>query len=257
VGRGYRGLPRAPRAFRASLADFDGNGLSEVSIGRISANNPTQMTNALAKVMNFESSVANAPLRGSLCASDNPSVVDFEAICLRVLDELPETVPLTSVNRSDPNAQATLIQEMNTGAAANTFGKYVVNYSGHGSVVAWTGSAFFSNNQVSQLNNADDLSIFTMLTCLNGYFVDPAGNGLAETLMHRVGGGAVATWSSTGETTPDVQEILATKFYNELGNVPELDRMGDLVRSAKTAVQSSPDVRLSWTLLGDPALKVK
>ncbi|REJ78308.1 MAG: hypothetical protein DWQ47_02275 [Acidobacteria bacterium] len=248
---------RGESASDESLADYDGNGLSEVAIARIPANNPAQITNALAKVMAFEASVTNAPLRGSLCASDIPDVVNFEDICERVLDELPATIPFTSVNRADNNANATLISEMNSGAAANTFGKYIVNYTGHGSVVGWTQVSFFRNNHVSQLDNSDDLTIFTMLTCLNGYFTDPSGTGLAETLIHRVGGGAVATWASTGETTPDVQEILATKFYDELGNNPQVNRIGDLVKSAKTAVQSSADVRLSWALFADPAMKVK
>ena len=51
-----------------------------------------------------------------------------------------------------------------------------------------------------------------MLTCLNGYFM--GGNeSLAEALIKAPNGGAVASWTSTGKTTPDVQEIMATRFF--------------------------------------------
>jgi hypothetical protein len=35
-----------------------------------------------------------------------------------------------------------------------------------------------------------------------------------------------------------------------------MQRLGDLVLDAKSVVSGGSDVRLSWTLLGDPMLKV-
>lgn len=233
-----------------SLADYNEDGLSEIAIGRVPATTATQVSNALTKVTTFEASIADAPTRGALCASDVPQIVNFEEICNRVIDGLPDSVPITTVNKADPDARTTLLAEMNEG-------KYLVNYSGHGSVVAWTSGGFFGLNDVNNLTNQSDLSVYTMLTCLNGYFVDPAGMGLSERLFHHSNGGAVSTWSSTGETTPDIQEILATRFYLQLGTNPSMVRMGDLVKDAKTVIAASRDVRLSWHLLGDPALRVK
>ncbi|HUF04124.1 MAG TPA: C25 family cysteine peptidase [Aridibacter sp.] len=233
-----------------SLADYDEDGLSEIAIGRVPATTPTQVSNALTKVTIFESSIASAPARGALCASDVPQIVNFEEICNRAIAGLPESVPRTTVNKADTDARITLLAEMSEG-------KYVVNYSGHGSVVAWTSGGFFGTGDVNGLTNQNDLSIYTMLTCLNGYFINPNGQGLSERLFHATNGGAVTTWSSTGETTPDVQEVLGTRFYLQLGTNPSLNRMGDLVKDAKTVIVGSRDVRLSWHLLGDPALRVK
>ena len=151
----------------------------------------------------------------------------------------------------DPNGPTNLITAMNTG-------KYIINYAGHGSTAAWVTTSFFGNPRVPELTNANNQSIFTMLTCLNGYFlnVNIASKSLSENLLDATNGGAVAVWSSTGLTTPDVQEIMATRFYNQLG-AGNITRMGDLIRDAKTAIPGGTDVRLSWALIGDPMLKVR
>ena len=95
-----------------------------------------------------------------------------------------------------------------------------------------------------------------MLSCLNGYFIDPDADSFSEALLKANNGGAVAVWSSTGLTTPDIQEIMATRFYGQIaaGNIT---RLGDLINDAKIVINGGRDVRLSWALLGDPMLKMK
>jgi hypothetical protein len=66
----------------------------------------------------------------------------------------------------------------------------------------------------------------------------------------------VASWASSALTTPDVQETMAVRFYRNLRNGP-YDRIGDLIKDAKTAIPNGRDVRLSWELLGDPMLKIR
>ena len=98
-----------------------------------------------------------------------------------------------------------------------------------------------------------------MLTCLNGYFVRLNADSLSEALIKSSNGGAVAAWGSTGDTTPDIQQIMAQRFYAQVSS-GTVKRIGDLVRDAKAAVPFDPndnDVRYSWELLGDPMLKVR
>lgn len=232
-----------------ALADFNDDGLAEIAVGRIPIRNGAGVTLAFNKVFTFEQSLPQAIQRGAFCASDVPNGYDFAGLCSRILDELPASIPKSTVNRADPDAQSLLLGQLNSG-------KYIANYSGHGSTGIWAAANFFSNTNAAQLNNGNNLSIFTMLTCLNGYFINPTANGLGETLLLNPNGGAVATWSSTGLTTPDVQEIMAKRFYNQLGSGP-MNRIGDLIKDAKTTIGGGRDVRLSWVLLGDPTLKVK
>ena len=141
-------------------------------------------------------------------------------------------------------------------------GKYIVNYSGHGSTGVWAATTFFGNNNIlcppgpTCVANFENESLFTLLTCLNGYFFSLTNDSLSENLLKTQNGGAVAVWASTGKTTPDVQLIMGVRFYNQLA-AGNLTRIGDLIRDAKTTIVGGSDVRLSWALLGDPMLKVR
>lgn len=231
------------------LADFNGDGLAEMAVGRIAARNSVTINTVFAKTQNWETNFVNSLSRGALFAHDRIDGYDFEALNGRLRNQLPAGTPSTMVHRDEPNAQANLVAAMNSG-------KFIVNYSGHGTAGAWAASNFFANSTIPQLNNVNNESIFTMLTCLNGYFVLPTSSSLAENILHATNGGAVAAWSSTGLTTPDVQELMATRFYFKLGE-GQIPRLGDLIRDAKSAIPGGSDVRLSWALLGDPMLKVR
>ncbi len=231
-----------------TLADFNNDGLAEIAVGRIPARDAATVTLALNKVTTFEQTVGQGLSRGALFASDLPDGYDFEGSSIRLSDQLPSSVPKTFVNRGQPNSGTLLLNGLNTG-------KFLVNYSGHGNVGVWAAGAFFGNTQAAQLTNGGNQTIFTMLTCLNGYFIQPS-DSLSEVLLKNPNGGAVAVWASSGLTTPDIQEIMGTRFYNQIG-VGSITRLGDLVNDAKTTINFGRDVRLSWVLLGDPTMKTK
>jgi hypothetical protein len=78
----------------------------------------------------------------------------------------------------------------------------------------------------------------------------------AETGIKTPNGGPVIAWASSGSTTPDIQEIMATRFYSQITQ-GTITKMGDLVKDAKQTITGGRDVRLSWTLFGDPTTKVR
>lgn len=231
------------------LTDFNNDGLAEIPIGRIPARVAANVTLALSKVTTFEQNLGQAINRGALCVSDLPDGFDFVALCNRVFGELSADFNKTYLNRGDVEAHGLLMNSLNAG-------KYIVNYSGHGTVTSWSSaSGFMNHSHVNQLTNGNNLTIFTMLTCLNGYFVEP-GMSFSESALFAPNGGAVAAWASSGLTTPDVQEVMAKRFYKKLSE-GDISRMGDLVNDAKSAIIFGRDVRLSWALIGDPMLKVR
>ena len=240
------------------LTDSNGDGLAEIPIGRVPARSGAEVTNAFTKTKSFEASMPTMQSRGGLftydCYDANNNY-DFLAISQRIRDQIPTNVPVDMIGRCDPsNPDSPMTRVINS---INS-GKYFANYAGHGTTGVWGNVAPFllTNTQVPQLTNANNLTIFTMLTCLNGFFMMPNKDSLAELVLRSTTGGAVVAWASTGETEPQPQEAMAKRFYNQL-SFGSMDRMGDLVNDAKAQVQGGSDVRLSWALLGDPMLKVK
>lgn len=234
-----------------ALADFNNDGLAELAIGRIPVRTGILGDEILARQIAWEGALTAPLSRGVLFAFDIPGTYDFDGMSIRIRDQLPAGTPNAMIGKASPTGAADLITSMNTG-------KYLINYSGHGSTRAWS-NTFFSANSVPQLNNPPaSRSIYTMLTCLNGFFMALTEDSLAEVLLKASNGGAVAAWASSGETTPDVQEAMALRFYNQIGSGPaNLNRLGDLIKDAKTQIPGGSDVRLSWALIGDPMLKVR
>jgi hypothetical protein len=247
-----------------ALSDFNGDGLAEIPIGRIPARTGDVVTNAFNKMVAWESSLTPSSIdRGVIFAYDRPNGYNFKAMSERVLSNIAPAVPRLSVPEAictDDTNVATCSNNPNgntdiKNAINSPDGKFILNYTGHGSTSFWSRSTFFAGTDVTQLTNTNRPIIITALTCLNGYFMTDF-DSFAESMIKPSNGGAAAVWASTGETTPDIQEIMATRFYQKLndGSIP---RIGDLIKDAKAQVPAGADVRLSWALIGDPMLKVR
>lgn len=243
-----------------ALADFNNDGLAEIAIGRIPARTVAVINTIFNKTTLFETPAMQSLARGGLFVHDLPIGYDFQGMNQLVRDEVP-TMPATMVarrylpsppaapNTPDPHAQQDIINGVNSG-------KFIVNYAGHGTTGLWAHASFFGIDNVPQLTNAGSPTIFTMLTCLNGYFLRPDADSIGELLLKASNGGSVASWASTAKTTPDIQLPMGARFYNHV-NSGAINRMGEMIRDAKTVIPGSSDVRYSWVLLGDPALKVR
>jgi len=250
-----------------ALADFDGDGLAEMAVGRVPFRTAAAVTTAFNKTVFFESnSFLQQVSRGAVFAYDVPNGYDFASMSQDLASNLPVGTPRTFAPRgieptpappnqlqADPNAHTNLMTALNAG-------KYLVNYSGHGAQSIWSSSTYLNNTAVNtELNNAANPSIYMMLTCLNGYFIGHNGlndDSIAELLLKNPNGGGPVAWASTGLTTADVQMMMGRRFIEQLGlgNIP---RVGDLVRDAKGIIPAGGDVRFSWALFGDPMLKVR
>jgi len=112
-----------------------------------------------------------------------------------------------------------------------------------------------TNDDALSLRNKH-LPMFVMMTCLNGYFHDPALDSLGESLLKAEHGGAVAVWASTGMTMPADQALLNRELYRLLFNRGPAMTIGEAVIRAKALIGDS-DIRRTWVLLGDPTMKLK
>ncbi len=234
-----------------ALADFNNDGLSEIAIGRLPVRDTQSLTNIFNKITNFETTVSTALVnRGSLFVSDEPNGYDFQGVNQRIAAELPANVQKFFTYKPDANSRITTLNHLNQGM-------FVVNWSGHGNTSVWSANNFVNKVDMGQLTNSN-YTIFTLLTCLNGYYVEPTADDVfGEVALKNPNGSSIAVWASSGLTTPDVQEVMARRFYSKLGSDPAMTRIGDAIIESKAQIPFGRDVRLSWSLLGDPTMKIK
>ena len=227
------------------LADYNSDGVADLAIGRLPIRTAADADLMVGKIINYENMVPD-PQRAALLVADT----GFESQSAAAQSLLPPTQPVQVINRSSGD-DATIHNQIISGINQ---GPRLVNFIGHGGNGTWTGALLLSNNDMPSLTNSNRLSVFVMMTCMNGYFQNAYNDSLSEALM-RTQGGAVAVWASTGMTVPDRQAEINLEFYRQVfaGSPPTL---GDAVRAARQATGDS-DVRRTWILFGDPAMRLR
>ncbi|MGA9772858.1 MAG: C25 family cysteine peptidase [Blastocatellia bacterium] len=227
------------------FADFDGDGVEDMAIGRLPVRNAQQALNLAAKIISYDQT---QPSQAVLLVADKSDTYDFRGANGQLRELIPPTFRVEEIDRSlldDFTAKTRLIEAISRG-------QKIVNYTGHGSVGLWRGG-ILSSDDVELLGNTQNLSLFVTMTCLNGYFADPAVDSLAESLM-KADGGAMAVWASTGMTLPEGQTLMNQEAYRQLfaGGLT----LGQAMAKAKAAIGNG-DIRQTWILFGDPTTRLR
>ncbi len=228
------------------FADIAGDGLARLAVGRLPARTPTEAAALVAKIIAYENS---SPAQEATMVADVNDGFNFEVASRQLATLLPEALRVNQIARGagDTSARSELL-------AALARGQKVVNYVGHGNVNIWRGD-LLTNEDASRLTNSDHLPLFVMMTCLNGYFIDPALDSLGGSLLKAERGGGVAVWASSGVTGAADQAEMNQQLYRSLFGDSSL-RVGEAITKAKAAI-SDRDVRRTWILLGDPTMKLR
>ncbi|MFN2468781.1 MAG: C25 family cysteine peptidase [Gaiellaceae bacterium] len=231
------------------MADFNDDGIPELGVGRLPVRTLEQARGVIAKIVRY---VAEGPSasRQMLLVSDKPIDYDFEAASRTLYGLIPSTWTTAAVNRregpNDAAVRARLLAALNQGPS-------LVNFFGHGSIEIWTSGSILRPVDALALRNSR-LSLYVMMTCLNGYFTDVEVKSLGEALLENPLGGAVAVWSSTGETVLSPQLSMDQKALELLFANPRT-RLGEAMVQAKGVI-SDLDVRRTWVLFGDPTTRL-
>ncbi|HKQ08696.1 MAG TPA: C25 family cysteine peptidase [Blastocatellia bacterium] len=229
------------------LADFDGDGVAELAVGRLPVRSPEEAAMIVAKLIGYDKAAAAESM---LLVADSNDGADFEGASQQLRGLIPANLRVEQLNRGRldaATAKARLLEAIQRGQ------KYI-NYAGHGSVNLWRGN-LLTSEEARELTNKGRLPVFVMMTCLNGYFNDPVLDSLGEALLKAEGGG-VAVWASSGMTLPDGQATMNQQIVRLLFQSQSPQRLGDATRAAKLAVSDS-DIRRTWILLGDPTMQFK
>ncbi|MCA1594264.1 MAG: C25 family cysteine peptidase, partial [Acidobacteria bacterium] len=230
-------------------ADFNNDGLAEMSVGRLPVRTIEEATLVLNKIAQHTPDAA--PSSAVLVADRNGSDgYSFESATDSVQSLLPGTISVSRINRGAQSGDA--VRNQIVGAINN--GPSIVNWMGHGSINVWTGDGLLRSQDASALTNGGRLPLFVMMTCLNGYYQDPSLDSLSESLLKAGQGGALAVWTSTGMTEPEGQAAMNRELYRALFADGGALRLGDAMQRARTAT-SDTDVLRTWVLIGDPTTR--
>lgn len=229
------------------FADFDNDGVAELAIGRIPSQDEVQTAAIVGKIISYE---RQKQTKSVTFAGDSTDGFDFAAANQNIAAFLQQQgVRVTDIQRDRDGASA----KSNLLSAINS-GQRFVSYSGHATAQFWRGD-LLNTNDARALSNTNRLTLFVMMSCLNGYFTNPQTESLSEALMRNPQGGAIAVWASSGTTLPDSQNELHREFVQRLYIEPNRT-LGEIMNAAKRAT-TNQSVRRTWTLFGDPTMKLK
>jgi hypothetical protein len=138
-------------------------------------------------------------------------------------------------------------------------GVLVANYIGHGGEVGLAEERVVSIDQINTWRNIHALHLFVSATCEFTRFDDPERVSAGEWVFLNPAGGAIAMLTTTRSVyfgvNSNIGIKLAERIFNRYPN-GEAYEFGELARRTKNAASVSSSNKRSFTLIGDPALRL-
>src|SRR5271157_2956499 len=231
------------------FVDLNNDLFPDIPIGRLPVRTQDQAALVVSKIVGYAGTPQNTKALLVADEQDDQGSFDFAAASEAVQALLPQGTAKTFLRGTVDDTTLTT----NLMAALNQ-GPLLVNYVGHGSVEIWDGD-ILTTPLAETLANGYKLPLVLAMTCLNGLFQDVYTESLAEALILAPQGGAVAVFASSGLTDPGPQSVMNQELIRVLFSGVHAT-IGQAVVRAKTAT-TDPDVRKTWNLIGDPAMRVK
>jgi uncharacterized repeat protein (TIGR01451 family) len=235
------------------FSDFKQNGYETIATGRIPVRTASDAALVVSKIVNYEKGLAGGGSgnQQALLVADQNIGSDFTTATKFAATDLPSSLRPTEIlaDGLDPSVvQQQIVTALNSGPL-------LVNYSGHGSVEQWSFADLLDDTSATSLTNGDQLSVYLLMDCLNGFFQDVYSTSLAESLLLAPNGGAVAVWASSGFTNQPPQASMNQTLLQILKSHPLMPVAAAIVK-AKSGV-SDNDVRRTWIFFGDPAMTLQ
>jgi hypothetical protein len=231
------------------LVDFDGDGATDMAVGRLPVSTAEEATSVIAKIVGYDSSAPSNHVLLVADSGDSNEDFDFESFSHDLRSAIPQNLIVSEIDRGQMDSALAQTELM----ASLYRGQKVVNYVGHGNVDQWRASLLTSAD-ARGLENSAHLPLFVSMTCLNGYFQDGAVESLAESLIKAERGGAIAVWASSGMTGAFSQSVMNQQMFRLVldGSMT----LGEATLKAKATVIDT-DFRRTWILFGDPTTRLR
>lgn len=264
----YSGLTFITDDFFALLDEDEGemDGQIDIGVGRIPCQTLTEAQIVVDKTKSYSQPTSLGDWRNIMAFLADDETDEF----MRDSEELIEIVNsnytgifadkiyfdaynqvATSGGELYPDVNKTINQRIDEGAL-------IVNYMGHANEFSMAHEDVMTISDVNSWNNEKKLPIFVTATCEFSRF-DFNESSIGEEILFHPAGGGVALFSTTRLVYSGPNKTLSENFYRNAfkhdanGN---LLRLGDIMRLAKNATSNSGYNKRSFTLLGDPALRL-
>ncbi len=237
------------------LAAVNGDdALPDLAIGRLPATTVEEASSLVQKVLAWEDAGEDLSGPVALVADDPDSAGDFGADVDDIAHSLLQGRAVTTLKLSALGAgMRPAIRE------AFDSGLSLLSYVGHGGAAVWASENVWNSWDAPSLLAQSRQPLLLTLNCLNGYFVAPAYDSLAESLLKVEGRGAVAAFSPSGLSLDGPAHQYHRALVAELASGRH-ERLGDALLAAQKTYATSgafPELLSVYHLFGDPGLRIR
>ncbi|MBU2018567.1 MAG: type IX secretion system sortase PorU [Bacteroidetes bacterium] len=138
-------------------------------------------------------------------------------------------------------------------------GALVINYVGHGGEVGVAEERVITVPQILDWKNSNALPLFVTATCEFTKYDDPTRVSAGEWASLNPKGGAIALMTTTRSVYFSVNTETGKSFFKNVFN-RDSDSLspsfGEIIMSTKNGITGSGENKRSFTLIGDPALRI-
>jgi uncharacterized repeat protein (TIGR01451 family) len=234
------------------FSDFQQTGYATLPTGRLPVHTVSDADLVVSKIVNYEQrTYAGAWNSQAIFIADQNVDSNFSNAASAAATNLPSAVTPSRIftdGLDTATAHSQILNALNAGAL-------IVNYDGHGAEQQWSFSDIFDNNDAQALNNSGRLPVYLLMDCLNGFFQDVYAESLSKAIILAPNGGGVAVWASSGFTDQPPQATMDQALLRQFQMYPT-HSLGKLILDAKSGTTDA-DVRRTWILFGDPAMKLQ
>ena len=238
-----------------ALAAVNGDDLlPDLAIGRLPAASVEEAASLVRKQLDWEDSGQDLAGAAALVADNPDAGGDFEADIADIQASFLPGRPVERILvREDGASTRDRIR------AAFDGGLSLASYVGHGGAAVWASENVLNSWDAPSLLAQPRQPLLLTLNCLNGYFVAPSYDSLAEAFLKVDGRGVIAAIAPSGLSLEAPAHVFHRALLAELTSGAHA-RLGDALLAAQKADAESgamPELVSVYQLLGDPALKLK
>lgn len=247
----------------------------DAAIGRFPANNKAESKAMVDKVIGYAQGNDNFgqwknkvvlvgdykdKTEGSIHMSQadgHATIIAAENPCMNIekiyFDNYPAVV--TGSGMTFPDAHLDLVQKFDEGSL-------ILNWTGHGSEVAWSNSYVLRNNDINNINNGGRMPVVVTATCEFGRYDNPQLKTGAELFALKEMSGAIAILTTVRLVYVGPNRTLNDQFYKEVFRYDTLNHrmptIGEVMQQMKNYMYKSTENLNSrnFTLFGDPGLTI-